>query len=69
MLNSQNLDWKGQIAKKGGRKGKSFIAVPAYKGSLAEAKKGDCNQTSPIWSSSAKTMKASRKRKEKKTLR
>eukprot|EP00983_Pelagomonas_calceolata_P095490 1158015-Pelagomonas_calceolata.AAC.1 len=29
------------------RRGKGYIAVAAYKGSLAEAKKGAFNQTSP----------------------
>eukprot|EP00983_Pelagomonas_calceolata_P087078 1156877-Pelagomonas_calceolata.AAC.5 len=35
------------------RNGKGYIAVPAYMGSLAEAKDA-CDQTSPIWRTSAK---------------
>eukprot|EP00983_Pelagomonas_calceolata_P014669 465702-Pelagomonas_calceolata.AAC.1 len=48
-----SLGMKGFRKERVGRKGKGYIAVPAFEGSLAE-QKGTCNQTSPIWRTSAK---------------
>eukprot|EP00983_Pelagomonas_calceolata_P071626 1151337-Pelagomonas_calceolata.AAC.7 len=49
-----------------GRKGKGYIAIPAYKGDLNEQENGACNQTSPIWRTSAREGKERKENKCKK---